>query len=439
MVEKSCSRRSAGHGLEVVDPLEPDVRSQAPRGRRNRACAVAGGRSRRRQGLPARLRVQRPAAATGARCREAVERLSDVLTDPWLRRRTTTPSSACSSSATQDEIKKQYRRLAAKHHPDKNPNDPKAAERFKEISEAYQVLGDAEKRKQYDDMRRLGAFGGFGGGGDAAARGHRAERRPGAGAAGAGRDRNSASRTSTSAASAASAICSARCSAAGRIVPVPALASARTRARPDVETTLEVPFRVAATGGQGLRRARGERGVRRRATERRARPGRRSRRVPSATAAARSRSVRADSRCNRPCPMCLGHGTGSDRALPDVQWRRRSSRAEEGDDHRSRRRRHGHEDPAEGAGWPRRADGPPGDLVDHASRCEPDRFFKRDGLDLIAPVPINIAQATLGSKISVTTLDKKKVAIRIPPGTPIGKTVPRARSGDQEGRAARAT
>src|SRR5438067_8402317 len=65
------------------------------------------------------------------------------------------------ASATQDEIKKQYRKLAAKHHPDKNPNDPKAAERFKEISEAYQVLGDAEKRKQYDDMRRLGAFGPF--------------------------------------------------------------------------------------------------------------------------------------------------------------------------------------------------------------------------------------------------------------------------------------
>ena len=69
-----------------------------------------------------------------------------------------------SASATQDEIKKQYRRLAKKYHPDANPNDPKAAERFKEISEAYNVLGDAEKRKQYDEMRRLGAFSsGFGG------------------------------------------------------------------------------------------------------------------------------------------------------------------------------------------------------------------------------------------------------------------------------------
>src|SRR6266550_6521815 len=78
------------------------------------------------------------------------------------------------ASATQAEIKKQYRKLAAKHHPDKNPNDSKAADRFKEISEAYQVLGDAEKRKQYDEMRRLGAFGGFGGA--------RPGARPGAGA-----------------------------------------------------------------------------------------------------------------------------------------------------------------------------------------------------------------------------------------------------------------
>src|SRR6476620_849877 len=68
------------------------------------------------------------------------------------------------ASATQDEIKKQYRKLAAKHHPDKNPNDPKAADTFKAISEAYQTLGDADKRKQYDQMRQLGAFGGFGAG-----------------------------------------------------------------------------------------------------------------------------------------------------------------------------------------------------------------------------------------------------------------------------------
>ena len=68
-----------------------------------------------------------------------------------------------SEKASQDEIKKAYRKLAKQYHPDANPDDPSAAERFKEVGEAYGVLSDSEKRKQYDQMRRLGAFG-FGGG-----------------------------------------------------------------------------------------------------------------------------------------------------------------------------------------------------------------------------------------------------------------------------------
>src|SRR3982751_2217539 len=78
-----------------------------------------------------------------------------------------------SSTASQDEVKKAYRKLAKKFHPDANANDPKAAERFKEISEANNVIGDPEKRKQYDEMRRLGAFdgGGFGGFGGRSSRG----------------------------------------------------------------------------------------------------------------------------------------------------------------------------------------------------------------------------------------------------------------------------
>lgn len=54
--------------------------------------------------------------------------------------------------ASQDEIKKAYRKLAVKYHPDKNPGSKTAEEKFKEISEAYEVLGDAEKRKQYDKL-----------------------------------------------------------------------------------------------------------------------------------------------------------------------------------------------------------------------------------------------------------------------------------------------
>lgn len=54
--------------------------------------------------------------------------------------------------ATQAEIKKKFRKLAVKHHPDKNPDDPGAQKRFQEINEAYEVLGDADKRKKYDEL-----------------------------------------------------------------------------------------------------------------------------------------------------------------------------------------------------------------------------------------------------------------------------------------------
>src|ERR1019366_7149311 len=85
-----------------------------------------------------------------------------------------------SEKATADEIKKQYRRLAKQHHPDSNKGEAKSAERFKEISEAYQVLSDAKKRQQYDEMRRLGAFDGY------SPRSSRGGGRPGGGRPGGG-------------------------------------------------------------------------------------------------------------------------------------------------------------------------------------------------------------------------------------------------------------
>jgi curved DNA-binding protein len=85
-----------------------------------------------------------------------------------------------SKSATADEIRKAHRKLARTYHPDAKPNDPGAAEKFKEIQEAYDVLSDADKRKQYDqfgpDFQKMGpmgpgggaGFGGFNGGGGSA-------------------------------------------------------------------------------------------------------------------------------------------------------------------------------------------------------------------------------------------------------------------------------
>ncbi len=68
-----------------------------------------------------------------------------------------------SETADAKDITRAYRKLARENHPDANPGDAAAEERFKEISAAYDVVGDAEKRKEYDEVRRLGPMGAMGG------------------------------------------------------------------------------------------------------------------------------------------------------------------------------------------------------------------------------------------------------------------------------------
>ena len=80
-----------------------------------------------------------------------------------------------SKGASKDDIKKAYRRLAMKNHPDRNPDDTEAEARFKEASEAYEVLSDDQKRQAYDQFGHAGLGGASGGGGG-----------PGAGAGGFG-------------------------------------------------------------------------------------------------------------------------------------------------------------------------------------------------------------------------------------------------------------
>jgi molecular chaperone DnaJ len=70
-----------------------------------------------------------------------------------------------SKNAEADEIKKAYRKLAIKYHPDKNPDDPSAEDKFKEAAEAYEILSNPEKRSRYDQFGHQGAQGGFNGGG----------------------------------------------------------------------------------------------------------------------------------------------------------------------------------------------------------------------------------------------------------------------------------
>jgi molecular chaperone DnaJ len=122
----------------------------------------------------------------------------------------------------------------------------------------------------------------------------------------------------------------------------------------------------------------------------------------------------------RPCPMCLGRGQVPSERCPtcngtgEVRAKKRVMiTVPPGTDTGTRIR-------LAGQGGKGENGGPPGDLV-ITFQVQPDRFFKREGLDVVATIPLNIAQATLGTRISVRTLDGKKVTIRIPPGTPAGK------------------
>lgn len=312
------------------------------------------------------------------------------------------------ASATQDEIKKQYRKLAAKHHPDKNPNDAKAAERFKEISEAYQVLGDAQKRKQYDDMRRLGAFGGMGGfGGQAGAR-PGAGGGPGAGFPGGFRFEE---------------VDLGGLGGLGDIFSSMFGGGAKGRRGPergqDVEVSLEVPFRTAVLGGrvtidlevnEECPTCKGSGGA----------PGSKMQTCPECGGRGTISFGQGGFAVQRPCPQCLGRGAiPTQRCLTcggagEVRAKRKIAvTVPAGADTGTKIR-------LKGQGGHGARNGPPGDLF-ITFVVQPDRFFKREGLDLIATVPINIAQATLGSKINVKTIDGKKVSIRIPHGTASGK------------------
>jgi molecular chaperone DnaJ len=319
------------------------------------------------------------------------------------------------ASATQDEIKKKYRKLASKHHPDKNPSDPKAADTFKAISEAYQTLGDADKRKQYDDMRRMGAFGDFaksagrGGGGQRGAGGY--SQQPGSG-------NIRMEDFDIGGLGGLGDIFSSMFGGAGR----PGAQGGR-RAGPqrgeDVESELEVPFRTAAMGGKVS--------VELDLNEECA--------TCHGSGAAPGAKMVTCSECNgrgtisfgqggfavqRPCPVCLGRGQVPTERCPtcagsgEVRTRKKIQiTVPQGVDTGTRIRLKG-----KGARGTQGASA--GDLL-ITFRVAPDRFYKREGLDLIAPVKINIAQATLGSKISVKTLDGTKVAIKIPAGTTSGK------------------
>jgi molecular chaperone DnaJ len=305
-------------------------------------------------------------------------------------------------SATAAEIKKAYRRLAKQYHPDANPNNPEASETFKQISEAHGVLSDAEKRKKYDQMRKLGAF-------DFTGRG---AGRPSSGAARGGGGAGSAETFDFGdfGSMGLGDIFSSIFGRGGR----------RDEPRGEtVETVLSIPFRTAALGGKvpvtlamtGACPACAGSG---------AAPGAAVTQCPECKGRGTISFGQGGFAVNRPCPMCRGKGKipsekcGTCGGNGAVQSEKTIViTVPPGTDSGTRIRLKGQgEAPTPG--------GQAGDLL-VTFEVEPDRFFRRDGLDVNCEVPINLAQAVLGTRIKVRTLDGKKVVLTIPAGTAAGK------------------
>ena len=311
-------------------------------------------------------------------------------------------------NAKPDEIKKAYRKLAKQYHPDANASDPVAAEKFKEVSEAYGVLSDEAKRKQYDQMRKLGAFGGGLGGfrpGGA---------RPGAGQAPGGGGFSFDDVEIGGLGDIFGSIFDfgkRRGGGAG----APGGRPAGPQRGESIEYQVEIPFKTAARGGTIT--------VTLPVTEDCA--------VCAGTGAKPGTPVITCPECHgdgtitfgqggfgvtRPCPNCMGRGkvpqdpcsacggTGQVRQQKTV-----NVTVPAGVDNGSKVRIAGQGE--KGAGG-----GPPGDLLINV-RVVPDKFFTREGLDILCEVPINMAQAVLGSRIKVRTVDGQSVVLRIPPGT----------------------
>ena len=312
-----------------------------------------------------------------------------------------------SDSASQAEIKKAYRKLAKQYHPDANPKNASAAERFKEISEAHSTLSDPEKRKQYDQMRRYGAFDGM-------------PRRPSGAGAGAGGRRGSGMGPEDVGAQGfefgdlggLGDIFSSMFGRGGR-------RGAEASEADTLEAVVEVPFRVAMLGGEipvtlpvteTCPTCKGSGGA----------PAATFSTCPECEGRGTISFGQGSFAVSRPCPQCRGRGKVPSEKCPtcrgagEVRTERRivipvPPGTESGTRIRLR-----------GQGQSSGPGGPPGDLI-ITFQVQPDRFFRREGLDIIADVPINLAQATLGTRLRVRTLDGKKVLLRIPPGTQPGR------------------
>ncbi len=290
--------------------------------------------------------------------------------------------------ASQDEVKKAYRKLVRQYHPDAKPGDKGAEERFKEVQGAYDVIGDPEKRKQYDTFGSSNGRGGPAwspaGGFDFGNLGDLGDIFGGLFGGGAGRGRAEPR------------------GQRGNDVEAQVNLSFDD-ALAGVETTISVRLELAchACGGSG------------------AKPGT----APKVCPQCGGRGMVAESQgffsLSQPCPRCRGNGTVIDDPCPTCRGSGREQRTKRytvkipaGAKDGTRIRLKGKGE----AGW---GGAPAGDLY-VVTRVEPSKTFTRRGDDLVVEVPVAYADAALGTTASVPTPDGP-VSVKIPAGSEDGK------------------
>jgi len=305
--------------------------------------------------------------------------------------------------ASEEEIKKAYRQLAMKHHPDRNPGNKEAEEKFKEVAEAYEVLHDADKRAKYDRfghaaeapfggaggqdfagfdladalrafMRDFGGAGGMGGFGDVFEEGGRGGR-------------------------------------------------ARERRGNTLEIRLPLTLEEIATGTEKVVKIRHMR-VCGTCKGSGAKPGTEKKTCPVCHGSGQVRMVQRSifgqminiTTCDRchgegqivesPCDTC--HGEGRVRQQSEISIKVPAGVS------------NGNYIPISGMGDAGPRGGPPGDLIAHIEELE-HPLFLRDGDDLVIEVPISFSRAALGGKVEVPVLGGGRAMVEVPAGTTYGK------------------
>ena len=323
--------------------------------------------------------------------------------------------------ASAQDIKKTYRKLARELHPDKNPGDAKAEARFKEVSEAYDVLSDATKRKEYDEARDLfagggmpGGFGGFGGGGGT----HRSTRNfdvsdlfgggdsanlndlfDGLFGANAGRSGGGATTASPRRGQDLTAEISIGFDEAVRGATLP--------------LSLSGPASCRLCGGSG------------------AKPGTAPRRCPTCQGSGFVMQNQGGFGFSEPCRDCRGTGQIIDDPCPECHGTGATTQTRTINVRIPTGIRDGAKIRLSGKGTPGSQGAPAGDLyvTVHVGK---HTLFGRNGDHLTLTVPITFGEAALGTTLRVPTLDGS-VALKVAAGTPSGRTL-RVRGRGVQGR-----